>query len=120
MFGRSRRAGAGGDDGTPRGLGSLVAALQQSQHGTEFAAVGLGSPSSFGAGRLLHQHGFGGLGLAAASAAAAAERGHSLLGKASSHHGSQPAEGGGGGKGGLLSHAISPAPTTYQPASPDT
>lgn len=120
MFGTSRWGGAGSDAGEPRGLASLMAALQHSQRSADFGAAGLGPPSSLGGSRLLHQHGFGGIGLAAASAAAAAEQGQSLLGKASSHHGGQPVEGGGGGKGGLFSHAISPAPTTYQPASPDT
>ena len=119
MFGSPRR-GAGGDAAAPRGLASLVAALQQSQRGTDAAALpdaGLRSPGGFSNGRLLHQHGFGGLGLAAASAAMLAEQRGLLFGKGGKLHGGQAGAGSGGGP---HSHAISPAATTYQPASPQT
>lgn len=109
MFGARRR---GGDDAhAPRGLASLVAALQ-SQRGADAAPqLTCGGRPGFAASRLSHQHGFASLGLAPATAAATAENGDDSADEAASFCG-------GGGR--PHSHAISPAAATYQPASPQT
>lgn len=118
-----RRKGSSDDAVAPRGLASLVAALQ-SQRGVEPSASSSGSAggaAGFAGGlnaapRLAQRHGFAGLGLAAASAAAGSSTtGDIAFGKPGPLGGSQH-----GGSNGLHSHAISPAVTTYQPASPQT
>ena len=83
-----------------RGLASLVAMLQ-SQQGLEAAALaaGLSSPSGLKQ-QLAARQGFGGIGMVAA-AAAAGEDGRSS-----------------GARRSPSSHAVSPAPTSWQPMSP--
>lgn len=83
--------GATDDSSNPRGLASLVAMLQ-SQRGLDASAA---AAALNGRSRLSQQRqGFAGIGLAAAAAG-------------------DPGKG-----GGVHSHAISPSPTSYQPASP--
>jgi len=100
LFGNRPPSGAGRDEGgNPRGLASVVAMLQ-SQRGSGAGAAA--AALTGGRSRLSQQHGpFAGVGLAAAAA------GHG--GEAGKQHG-----------GSVHSHAISPSPTSYQPASPQT
>lgn len=118
-----RRKGNSEEAVAPRGLASLVAALQ-SQRGTESAASSSGSgggAAGFAGGRnpaprLAQRHGFAGLGLAAATAVTGSSAaGDFYSGKPGPLGSSQH-----GGSHGLHSHAISPAVTTYEPASPQT